>query len=106
MASAMQLLSPQSAVVTLLTVILELPGCSSLKEKRGRLAAIINRIQKEFNVSVAETDYQDAWQSAVLSCVIVSNDAPHNSRVLNNILRYLESHYPDEPVVESHQGNR
>jgi uncharacterized protein YlxP (DUF503 family) len=40
----------------LLTIHLHLPGCASLKEKRGRLKPLLTRLHREFNISAAEID--------------------------------------------------
>ncbi len=66
--------------IAALSLQLYLFGCTSLKEKRSRLKPLIVRLHREFNVSVAELDYQDSWQNALLACVIVSNDTDHNQR--------------------------
>lgn len=102
MARAIQRNPQKTATVSLLEIILYLPGCSSLKEKRGRLGAIITRLRRDFNLSVAETDYQDALQSACLSCALVSNDAVFNSRVLNDVTQCIENHFPGETIIEYH----
>ncbi len=87
------------ASLSFLSLELEISGCRSLKEKRGRLAAILTRIRQEFNVAAAETGYQDAWQSALLSIVIVSNDPDHNRQVLQRVCEFIEARFPDEPVM-------
>ena len=89
-------------MLTLLTLKLYLPGCASLKEKRSRLQPILIRLHKEFNVSVSEIGLQDVWQSAWLGFAVVSNEQVHNEQVLTNIIHYIESHWPDEQVLESH----
>ncbi len=79
----------------LLTLHIHLPGCVSLKEKRGRLKPLIARLHREFNVSVAELDYQDAWQEAVIGCALVSNDAAHTQRSLQAVTHWVETNWPD-----------
>ncbi len=74
---------------------LRLPGCSSLKEKRSRLKPLLARLRKEFNVSVAEYDSQDAWQEAVIACALVSNDNGHTQRSLQCVIKWVESSWPD-----------
>ena len=59
----------------LLTLHLLLPGCASLKEKRGRIQPLIHRLQREFNVSVAEMALQDKWQESVITCGMVGVDS-------------------------------
>jgi uncharacterized protein len=85
--------------IGLLTLHLLLPGVTSLKEKRGRLKPVLARLHREFNVSAAEIDKQDAWREAVLACAVVSNDPNHNQRVLQNIISYLESNWPDLNIL-------
>ena len=45
----------------------------SLKEKRAVLQRILTRLKQKFNVSVAETDYQDLWQRTKIAIVAVSS---------------------------------
>lgn len=93
-------------VITLLSIKLGLPECSSLKEKRSQLVPLIKHIRIEYNVSVAETGLQDIWHSAWISCVIVSNDVQHNSRVANEIIKFIENRYPGIIIEEQHITNR
>ena len=45
-------------MLTTLSLHLHLPGCASLKEKRGRIKPLMARLRREFNLSVAEMDLQ------------------------------------------------
>jgi uncharacterized protein len=85
--------------IGLLTLHVLLPGVTSLKEKRGRLKPVIARLHREFNISAAEIDKQDAWREAVLACAVVSNDPIHNQRVLQAIVGYVQSNYPDLEIL-------
>lgn len=92
----------ENPFITLLTIKMILPGCSSLKEKRGRIKPILHRLHKEFNVSVAEIGLHDIWQSTVIACVVLSTDSDHNSSLLNHLLIFLEDHFTDVQVLEHH----
>ena len=83
-----------------LTLRLHLPGCSSLKEKRGRLKPLISRLHREFNVSVAEMDLQDKWQEAILTCAMVGNEGRHLESALQNVARWVEGNWPDGMLVD------
>jgi uncharacterized protein YlxP (DUF503 family) len=83
----------------LLTLHIHIPGCQSLKEKRGRLKPLLSRIRREFNVSVAEIDYQDAWQEALIACAVVSNDHSHTQRSLQKIVNWIDNSWPDVDLV-------
>ena len=102
----MNLTMENHASLTLLSLELKLIGCKSLKEKRGRLAAILTRIRREFNVAAVETGFQDSWQSALLSIVAVSNDAVHNQQVIQKVVEMMNSRFPDEPIISLSVENR
>jgi uncharacterized protein YlxP (DUF503 family) len=87
--------------IGLLTLHIQLPGCTSLKEKRHRLKPLLARLHREFNISAAEIDRLDAWQEAVICLALVSNDHGFTQRTLQNILRWIETHWPDVLVVEN-----
>jgi uncharacterized protein len=87
------------AIIGLLTLNIYLPGCNSLKEKRSRLKPLLARLHKEFNISAAEVDHHDIWQSSQIACVLVSNDLAHNQRVLRKIAHWIEDSWHDVNLV-------
>jgi uncharacterized protein YlxP (DUF503 family) len=84
----------------LLTIHLHLPGCASLKEKRGRLKPLLTRLHREFNISAAEIDQHDIWQNAVIACACISNDSRHTQRVLQKVVNWIESDWPDVDLID------
>jgi uncharacterized protein YlxP (DUF503 family) len=86
----------------LLTLHLHLAGCTSLKEKRRRLKPLIYRLHREFNISVAEVDYQDSWQEAVIACALISNDNGHTQRSLQDVIRWINKSWPDVTLLDDH----
>lgn len=58
----------------------QLYAINSLKEKRSIVKSIISRIGNKFNISIAETDYNDSHLSAEIGFALVGND----SRVVNS----------------------
>lgn len=85
----------------LLLLRLQLPGCASLKEKRGRLKPLLARLHKRFNVSAAEVDHLDAWGDALLACALVSNDPAHARRALQAVEHWVEDEWRDVQVVDA-----
>jgi hypothetical protein len=86
--------------IGLLTIQIQLPGCASLKEKRSRLKPLLARLHREFNISAAEIDRQDAWGEAILGCALVSNDPAHTQRALAEIPHWIERNWPDVSLIE------
>jgi uncharacterized protein len=84
-----------------LTLHLGLPGCTSLKEKRGRLKPLLARLHRQFNVSAAEMDLQDQWQETVVCCGMVGNDRVHLEQALQTIVHWIESNWRDMDIVDN-----
>jgi uncharacterized protein YlxP (DUF503 family) len=80
---------------------LHLPGCASLKEKRGLLKPILARLHREFNIAAAEVDLNDIWQSADLALVAVGNEAGHLQSELQTIVGWIERNRPEVEIVEA-----
>jgi uncharacterized protein YlxP (DUF503 family) len=72
-------------VIGVLTLELRLGNSHSLKDKRHVVKGLKERLRHRFNVSVAEIDYQDLWQRAVLAAVTVSAERTHAERILQSV---------------------
>ena len=79
---------------------LYLPGVQSLKEKRGILKSLLGQLKKKFNVSVAEVEFHDVWQSANLGIAVVSTNKGHAENMLENITAWIERYRPDIDIIE------
>ena len=79
---------------------LYLPGVASLKEKRSIIKSLIVRLRKQFNVAVAEVDYQDVWQSAVIGIVTVTNESSHAYQMMGKINQWVEDNYPQVMIIK------
>lgn len=63
----------------------------SLKEKRSVIKRMTMRLRNDFNVSVAELDFHDLWQRTKLGVVTVSNELQHAEKVIQEVLRVIDS---------------
>jgi uncharacterized protein YlxP (DUF503 family) len=66
-------------------------GSRSLKQKRGVVRSIIQRVRNRFNLSVAEVGGQDTWQHATLALGAVGSDERTLRQALENALRFIEN---------------
>jgi len=87
-------------MIGLLTIHLRLPACASLKEKRGRIKPLMARLRREFNVSVAEMDYQDKWNQTVIACAMVNSDAVTLRQSLQRVAKWVQANWTDGDVLE------
>lgn len=85
-------------LVATCVITLQLHGVSSLKEKRSVIKSILARLPHHFNVAVAETAYQDVWQTAVISLVTVGNDAGYLHGLLEKAVAWIEQNRPDAQI--------
>ncbi len=65
-------------------------GSQSLKQKRGVVRSITQRVRNRFNISVSEVGGQGTWQLAVLGLATVGNDARVVRRVLDRACGFIE----------------
>ena len=66
---------------------LRLENSHSLKDKRHVVKSLKDRLRHKFNVAVAEVDYHDLWQRALISAVTISADHGHAEQVLQLVER-------------------
>jgi len=86
--------------VGLLTLELHLPEAQSLKDKRQVLRSLKDRLRANFNVAVAELDFEDTWQRSVVGVVTLSNEEQHVEGALQKVL--AEADRILGPVLISH----
>ncbi len=79
---------------------LHLHASQSLKDKRQVVRSLSDRLRRQFNVSVAEVEELDAWQTAVLGLAVVSNEAGHARRQVERIVQAVEASRLDAEVVD------
>lgn len=83
-----------------LIIHLHIPGCRSLKEKRGIIKPLMNRLRREFNLSVAEMGFQDTWQDAIIGCAMIGNDRAYLDSALQTVAHWVDGNWTDGDVVD------
>jgi uncharacterized protein YlxP (DUF503 family) len=89
-------------VIGVLVLEIQLPGCRSLKEKRGRMKPLLARLQREFNISASEIGFNDSWQHSLIGCSTVSNDRAYTERALQKVVGWIENYWPDVTLIDEH----
>lgn len=65
-------------------------GSQSLKQKRGVVRSIQQRLRNRFNLSVAEVGGQGTWQIAVLGMSAAGAEVSPVKKVLERAIRFVE----------------
>ena len=65
-------------------------GSQSLKQKRGVVRSIVQRVRNRFNVSVAEVGGQDTWQYAELGLCATGSDRDRVRGLIERALDFIE----------------
>ena len=68
----------------------------SLKDKRRILSSLTERLRRQFNIAVAEVEFQDQWQRARLAVVLVNT----NWRMLQSSMSKLTEYIDRDRRVE------
>jgi uncharacterized protein YlxP (DUF503 family) len=77
-------------VVGIGTIVLRIPGNSSLKGKRKVVKSVTARLRNTFNVSVAEVGANDSHQRAEIGMAFVGNDRRYINSKLDKALNFVE----------------
>ena len=88
-------------VVSVLRLRIELPGTTSLKEKRRVVTSIKERVGSRFRVCAAEVAANDDIRRAVMAFAVVSNNAVHTESVLQKAMHFIERTVPNR-VSDAH----
>lgn len=86
--------------IALLTFDLMIPHADSLKAKRRVVKSLKDRMRAKFNASVAEIDYLDEWQRALIGVTMLSNDRRHLERSLS-LMNHLVEEAADIRLVDA-----
>jgi len=89
-------------IVGTLKLRLVLRDSHSLKDKRRVLKSLKDTLSNKFNISVAETDEQDVWQSAEIGVAAVGTDGPFVQSVLTRVVNYVRF-FGGAELVDSQQ---
>jgi len=73
------------ATVGVLTLELRIEDAHSLKDKRHVVKGLKDRLRARFNVAVAEIDFEDVWQRALVAAVTVSSSRERAEQVLQAV---------------------
>jgi uncharacterized protein len=77
-------------IVGTMEVELVLRQARSLKDKRRVVRSLKDRLSNEFNIAVAEIDYQDKHQRIALGIAVVGTDRIVLESVLEKVRSYIE----------------
>lgn len=72
---------------------LRLPDCSSLKDKRSVMRALLALLHQKFRCAVAEVEHQDLRQRATVGVSVIADTSFHAKRILSEVERRVET-YP------------
>ncbi|MGQ9426129.1 DUF503 domain-containing protein [Gilvimarinus sp. F26214L] len=88
--------------IGLLSLSLQLPGCRSLKEKRGRLRGMRDRFGKLSNLAVSESGKHDVLDQAEWTFLSLSQDRAQIDRIFSAVDQYANSEL-DAVVLDVHR---
>jgi uncharacterized protein YlxP (DUF503 family) len=86
-------------VYAVLVLDLRFADCRSLKDKRSILKPLLHRLHKEFNVSAAEVDKNDAWNSSTIACGLISNEKQFAESCLAKISDFINKYFSGVDIL-------
>ena len=77
-------------VIGAAAVEIHIHGSRSLKQKRGVVRSITQRVRNRFNLAVSEVGGQDRWQLAVIGLAAAGSEPTRVRRVLEKAVEFIE----------------
>jgi hypothetical protein len=77
-------------IVGAAVVEIHVHGSRSLKQKRGVVRSITQRVRNRFNLAVSEVGGQGTWQRAVLGIAACGNEPRQVRSVLERAISFIE----------------
>ncbi|RJP33596.1 MAG: DUF503 domain-containing protein [Candidatus Omnitrophota bacterium] len=87
----MQFFLKKTMIVGILEVSLHIPAANSLKMKRKVIVSLKERMKRQFNISLSETDGQNTWQRCTLACAMVAVQRQAVEREFQHILDLIDA---------------
>lgn len=81
-------------------ITLQLPENGNLKGKRRVIKSLMSRVRNKQNISIAEVDTNDSWQTATLGISCISNSTRHADEMITNVIAFIESTVEDGYVAD------
>ena len=86
--------------IGVMTVSVHIPHAQSLKEKRHVLRSLKDHVRNKFNVSMAQLDGEDKWQTALLGFCMINRDQRHINSALENLNSFLHG-FPGMEICDT-----
>jgi uncharacterized protein YlxP (DUF503 family) len=67
-----------------------IPESRSLKDKRRILTSLSERLRRQFNIAIAEVEYQNQWQRARLAIVFVNTNWRMLQSSMSKLIEYVD----------------
>ncbi|MCL2809397.1 MAG: DUF503 domain-containing protein [Treponema sp.] len=81
-------------IVSMIQIIFEIPGITSIKEKRRIIKSMIDKMRRRFHMTAAEVDLQDSLSFSQIGGALVSNSRIHGEKVLQKAFELIEKETP------------
>ncbi len=87
-------------IIGILSILLDIPVCHSLKEKRAIIKPLCHRLHREFNASVAEMGHQDSHDRSQITCAKVANGRPIIEKEFTVIVSFINHNFPNVSIID------
>lgn len=75
--------------IGVLQFTMEIPYAESLKDKRGVLNSLKDRLRRSYNLSISEIEDQDDCTLATMGAIIAGSDIPSLNSTMDHLLNTL-----------------
>ena len=81
-------------IISMIQFIFEIPDVGNIKGKRKIIRSLKDKLQRRFNMSVAEVDLQDSLSFGQIGGALVSNSRTFGESVMHKAFELIEREIP------------
>ena len=85
-------------LVGLCELVIYLPDCRSLKDKRSIIKSLKFYLRKKYNVSISEIGYKNSWKKSIIGIGCIGDNRKLIDQTIDKAIKDVENHSEIELV--------
>lgn len=78
-------------LIGLCELIIYLPGCRSLKDKRSVIKSLNNKLRRKYNISISEIGFKNIWKKSMIGVSCLSDSKKIIDGTFDMIIKDIEN---------------
>jgi uncharacterized protein len=72
-------------------LLIYLPDCHSLKDKRSIISNLKSHLRKKFNISISEINHKNLWKKCTIGICCISDNRQIIDKTINSLIKEIDT---------------